>query len=1226
MASRDVFADADIADQMAENARNAEAEQTRKAYDKMTPEEVFAEFDTDSSGAIDWAEFKTMLPQLGVQMNEAKALKYFNMADTDGGGDIDLDEFQSALFAINPNTGNTTGFQPSILLTPQDAFELFDVDRSGNIDEDEFAFVMEYMNVKLDGTKQEALFSKYDKDRSGSITYDEFRQIWLKVCNVKKELDDREVKYPKFATRSQLEKIMGRVILEEEEKERHALAEADQFKRWQRVLHEKRFLSNKARRRALLELRNALDLAGQVYTFGTGAYGQFTGEVSADIGTKASPFFGFDEVAKLWHGRVVPSESFLATIGANDPGAKKLEDLQVGVDLDADDPRTEILYSPFNHSICASNTAALWGRRVTNVALCANVAVALSELGEVFAWGGTDLWWHEVEEESLYGGSFRGVTTPRSQLLLQTGDIIPPEDEVLEEEEDPEEAEVLIYKEVLTYYNKWKAPPPGVSRLVFCKDTLIPTLDYDELALSFTVRGKDSEKKNKVNLMTSLYTDISLERRVLGLRSHRRIRETEEEIAHLTRRRKHKAARELVVEMQTLWQPVLEMQAEAAVEAELEARKDLEKKLIKKEKNYAKLRAHKHEARLDGKAKYTPRGGSLELAVSGTTARGNGSHTARGYAAVVGVSCGSNHIAAIHQSGELYTWGFGSAGRLGLDIGGQSSNPRADATHPTVVQGLLGLPVVQVACGYSHSAAVTADARLFVWGSASTGKLGLGVIADKEECYCSMPTAITVGDSVRVREVSCGSSHSACVTDKGELYVWGCADGGRLGLGVQRQETQFRPVKVTTNGQQGYPIAHKGSDHKEGTPAFGKQKILHVSCGNAHTLVSTIIREVVKGTGPTKTRTKAGGDVYMAGAQSVLGLHCSIFVKCNTLAEHCIDKISAGFSHCAASAASGELFCWGSNYTGCCGAPFPTVQFCYEPYNVPCIFALPINLALGKPCAQSTVYNGQDAYLGVDGNMDGSDAHFCLSTQSEAQPWWEVDLGDYACIQTVRVWNRTDEPHDASFDRETFRRRLFPCYVMLSQEPFPRDRSSKSLGAGQTLLAASLQVSCARMKLTKSQRCTTWHVPNNTAARYCRIMLEGLDFLHFAQVEVLGTPGINKPVGKCGSVMCGRNVTSVVIKASTEPADYDMAYKKAVWADAHNADILRQVNNQRGHTNTYHSQTQKTTSPTIPFFFFSFFFFTCILLSLIICDYIHRYVTVMVPLLLNTPFLELSLH
>jgi Ca2+-binding EF-hand superfamily protein len=55
------------------------------------------------------------------------------------------------------------------------------VDRSGNIDEDEFGFVMEYMNVHLDGVKQEMLFNQYDKDRSGSITYDEFRQIWVKV-------------------------------------------------------------------------------------------------------------------------------------------------------------------------------------------------------------------------------------------------------------------------------------------------------------------------------------------------------------------------------------------------------------------------------------------------------------------------------------------------------------------------------------------------------------------------------------------------------------------------------------------------------------------------------------------------------------------------------------------------------------------------------------------------------------------------------------------------------------------------------------------------------------------------------------------------------------------------------------------------------------------------------------------------------------------------------------
>lgn len=44
-----------------------------------------------------------------------------------------------ALFACDPNTGNTLGFSPSSLLGPRDAFELFDEDGTGEIDELEFA-------------------------------------------------------------------------------------------------------------------------------------------------------------------------------------------------------------------------------------------------------------------------------------------------------------------------------------------------------------------------------------------------------------------------------------------------------------------------------------------------------------------------------------------------------------------------------------------------------------------------------------------------------------------------------------------------------------------------------------------------------------------------------------------------------------------------------------------------------------------------------------------------------------------------------------------------------------------------------------------------------------------------------------------------------------------------------------------------------------------------------
>ncbi len=62
-ASRNAFAEAD-AQQNKDDAAKREANlATRKDFDKLSPEEVFREFDTDGSGAIDWEEFKVMLPK-----------------------------------------------------------------------------------------------------------------------------------------------------------------------------------------------------------------------------------------------------------------------------------------------------------------------------------------------------------------------------------------------------------------------------------------------------------------------------------------------------------------------------------------------------------------------------------------------------------------------------------------------------------------------------------------------------------------------------------------------------------------------------------------------------------------------------------------------------------------------------------------------------------------------------------------------------------------------------------------------------------------------------------------------------------------------------------------------------------------------------------------------------------------------------------------------------------
>ena len=42
------------------------------------------------------------LPFLSVKIPDAKALRYFRLCDTDGSGEIDIDEFKVALFICDP--------------------------------------------------------------------------------------------------------------------------------------------------------------------------------------------------------------------------------------------------------------------------------------------------------------------------------------------------------------------------------------------------------------------------------------------------------------------------------------------------------------------------------------------------------------------------------------------------------------------------------------------------------------------------------------------------------------------------------------------------------------------------------------------------------------------------------------------------------------------------------------------------------------------------------------------------------------------------------------------------------------------------------------------------------------------------------------------------------------------------------------------------------------------
>jgi hypothetical protein len=94
-----------------------------------------------------------------------------------------------------------------------------------------------------------------------------------------------------------------------------------------------------------------------------------------------------------------------------------------------------------------------------------------------------------------------------------------------------------------------------------------------------------------------------------------------------------------------------------------------------------------------------------------------------------------------------------------------------------------------VSCGQVHSACATEDGKIYVWGMARHGRLGLGKDArvkisaeDGNDIYSPKPQRVDFPGS-RVTYVSCGQKHTIACDDRGDTYVWGLARYGKLGIG-----------------------------------------------------------------------------------------------------------------------------------------------------------------------------------------------------------------------------------------------------------------------------------------------------------------------------------------------------------------------------------------------------------------------------------------------------------
>ncbi|XP_061234043.1 X-linked retinitis pigmentosa GTPase regulator [Neopsephotus bourkii] len=135
------------------------------------------------------------------------------------------------------------------------------------------------------------------------------------------------------------------------------------------------------------------------------------------------------------------------------------------------------------------------------------------------------------------------------------------------------------------------------------------------------------------------------------------------------------------------------------------------------------------------------------------------------------ISCGDEHTAIVTGNGKLYMFGSNNWGQLGL-------GSKNTVSKPTCVKALKPEKTKLAVCGRNHTLVYTEKGNMYAAGGNSEGQLGLG---DTEE-RTTFHLISFFTNQHKIKQLAAGSYTSAAVTEDGQLFVWGDNSEGQIGL------------------------------------------------------------------------------------------------------------------------------------------------------------------------------------------------------------------------------------------------------------------------------------------------------------------------------------------------------------------------------------------------------------------------------------------------------------
>ncbi|KAL1215201.1 PH, RCC1 and FYVE domains-containing protein 1 [Cardamine amara subsp. amara] len=253
---------------------------------------------------------------------------------------------------------------------------------------------------------------------------------------------------------------------------------------------------------------------------------------------------------------------------------------------------------------------------------------------------------------------------------------------------------------------------------------------------------------------------------------------------------------------------------------------------------------------------------------------------------VKSISLGAKHAALVTRQGEVFCWGNGSSGKLGVKV-------NIDIDHPKRVESLEDVAVQSVACSDHQTCAVTESGELYLWG------IDGGAIEQSGRQFLTRKISDVFGGSLSVLSVACGAWHTAIVTSSGQLFTYGSGTFGVLGHGSLESVTKPKEVE-----------------------SLRRMKVISVSCGPWHTAAiveTTNDRKFYNAKSCGKLFTWGDGDKGRLGhADSKKKLVPTCVTE---LVDHDFTKVSCGWTLTVALSISGTVYTMGSSIHGQLGCP-----------------------------------------------------------------------------------------------------------------------------------------------------------------------------------------------------------------------------------------------------------------------------------------------------------------